>query len=244
MKNQNILVHIASKKHKSNKEKLKSSAAREEDNAKSLAKYDEQQHPKGETLQMGTRAFRVTVVQTFLKSGTPIERLEYFRELFENTGFYGGPYLSHPNIKQKQIYKISNKKQSTKHISKSPMTIPKVQTIVQSAKHISESKTHFKVQNTFQNSRNTFQSAKHISEFSKHISKCKTHFRILETHSSQAFCSQIRRKLPGYQAFRFFRHVLLNMWTRIFGYVSLYVFARNAGLQGLHPLNLFTIHFN
>ena len=124
------------------------------------------------------------------------------------------------------------------------MTIPKVQNTVQSAKHISKSKTHFKVQNTFQNSRNTFQSAKHISEFSKHISKCKTHFRILETHSSQAFRSQIRRRLPGYRAFRFFRHVLLNMWTRIFGCVSLYVFARNAGLQGLHPLNLFIIHFN
>ena len=44
-------------------------------------------HTKGETLPASTRVFRVKVVQAFLKSGTPLNRMKYFRDLFEEEGF-------------------------------------------------------------------------------------------------------------------------------------------------------------
>lgn len=52
-----------------------------------MEKYDEVHHPKGETLPTATKVFRVKVVQAFLKSGTPLHTMEYFRNLFEEAGF-------------------------------------------------------------------------------------------------------------------------------------------------------------
>ena len=75
-----------SKKHRLNKGKLKKIGKREEDIVQALQKYDQEHHPKGETLSTPTRVFRIKVVQAFLKSGTPLNRVEFFRKIFEEAG--------------------------------------------------------------------------------------------------------------------------------------------------------------
>ncbi|EDO49956.1 predicted protein [Nematostella vectensis] len=69
-----------------NKEKLKKLGKREEDIVQALHKYDQAHHPKGQTLSTSTRVFRIKVVQAFLKSGTSLNRVEFFREIFEEAG--------------------------------------------------------------------------------------------------------------------------------------------------------------
>ncbi|KAK3734379.1 hypothetical protein QZH41_007564 [Actinostola sp. cb2023] len=86
VKKSNLTAHAKSKKHELNKEKLKSLGKREDDIAQALHNYDQEHHPKGETLPTSTRVFRIKVVQAFLKSGTPLNRLEFFREIFEEAG--------------------------------------------------------------------------------------------------------------------------------------------------------------
>ena len=53
LRKQNKAVHVSSKKHKANKEKMeKTTKERRTDDA--IAKYDEANHPKGETLPAST----------------------------------------------------------------------------------------------------------------------------------------------------------------------------------------------
>lgn len=85
LKRSNLNTYISSKKHKANKEKRAKISMNEKDIAEALTKFDDKNQPKGETLP--TSVFRVKVVRAFLKSGTPLSRLEYLRELFEEAGF-------------------------------------------------------------------------------------------------------------------------------------------------------------
>ena len=64
----------------------KKTTKKERQIADATAKYNEE-HPKGETLPTSTRVFRVKVVQALLKSGTPLNRMKYFRDLFEEARF-------------------------------------------------------------------------------------------------------------------------------------------------------------
>ena len=75
-----------SKKHRLNKGKLKKIGKREEDIVQALQKYDQEHHPKGETLSTPTRVFRIKVVQAFLKSGTLLNCLGFFRDIFQEAG--------------------------------------------------------------------------------------------------------------------------------------------------------------
>ena len=93
----NLTAHISSKKHKTIKEKQAKTNRREKNIAEALAVYDAEHHPKGEKLPTSTRVFRVKVVQAFLKSGTPLNRVEYFRELFKEAGM---PLPSESNMRQ------------------------------------------------------------------------------------------------------------------------------------------------
>ncbi|CAH3104620.1 unnamed protein product [Porites lobata] len=95
LKKQNIHVHISSKKHKENKEKRLLNDKKDDDIRKAIAKYDDKNHPKGETLPSTTRLFRVKFVKAFLKSGTPLSREEYFRDLLEEVGY---PLTSSSNL--------------------------------------------------------------------------------------------------------------------------------------------------
>ena len=81
-----IKGHIASKKYSANKEKLAKAKKREMDIAEMLDKFEKEHHPRGETLPTGTRVYRVKIVQAFLKSGTPLNRLEYLRDIFQEAG--------------------------------------------------------------------------------------------------------------------------------------------------------------
>lgn len=52
-----------------------------------LQKYSTQIHPKGETLPDCTRIYRVKVVEAFLKAGIPLQKLDSFRSLLEESAF-------------------------------------------------------------------------------------------------------------------------------------------------------------
>ena len=53
LRKQNKAVHVSSKKHKANKEKIVQTT-KERRTADAIAKYDEAHHPKGETLPTST----------------------------------------------------------------------------------------------------------------------------------------------------------------------------------------------
>ena len=40
-------------------------------------------HPKGESVPVEQRVYRVKVLKTFMRAGVPISKLEYFRDLLE-----------------------------------------------------------------------------------------------------------------------------------------------------------------
>ena len=92
-KRSNLKTHAMSKEHRLNKGKPKKIGKREEDIVQALQKYDQEHHPKGETLSTPTRVFRIKVVQAFLKSGTPLNRLEVFRKFLKKQA-----RVCHPHI--------------------------------------------------------------------------------------------------------------------------------------------------
>ena len=87
MKKLNLISLISREKHKLNKEELETSKKREADIAEALRKCDKDHHCKGETSPTTTRVFISKVVKAFLKSGTPLNRIKYFRDVFEETGY-------------------------------------------------------------------------------------------------------------------------------------------------------------
>ena len=84
VKKSSIENHLKSLKHLNGKEKLRH---READIAESLAKYNSEVHPKGETLPLSQQVFRVKVMKTFLQAGVPLNKIKIFRGLLEDTGY-------------------------------------------------------------------------------------------------------------------------------------------------------------
>ena len=82
-----IETHVKTSKHASGKECLEKKEARERDIAKSLEEYDNQFHPKGESLSLAHRFYRVKVVRSFMKVGVPLNKIDCFRELLEEEAF-------------------------------------------------------------------------------------------------------------------------------------------------------------
>ena len=54
---------------------------------KELAVYNEKTHMMGETIAGNMQVFRIKVLSTFLRAGVPLNKLELFRELFEENGY-------------------------------------------------------------------------------------------------------------------------------------------------------------
>ena len=79
--------HVKSSKHASGKERLEKKEARERDIAKSLEEYDNQFHPKGQSLSVAHRVYRGKVVRSFMKAGVPLNKIDCFRELLEEEAF-------------------------------------------------------------------------------------------------------------------------------------------------------------
>ena len=73
--------------HSRGKEKLAVKESREQDIANVFKGYDNENHPKGETLSMAQRVYRFKVVRTFLKAGVAINKIDQFREIFEEQGY-------------------------------------------------------------------------------------------------------------------------------------------------------------
>ena len=82
-----IQQHIKSSKHSRGKERLAVKESREQDIANVLIAYDNENHPKGETQRMAQRVYRFKVVCTFLKAGVAINKIDQFREIFEEQGY-------------------------------------------------------------------------------------------------------------------------------------------------------------
>ena len=82
-----IQQHIMSKKHTSGKGRIQKKEAKERDIAESLKEYDNEFHPKGESLTMEHRVYRVKVVKSFLQAGVPLHKIDCFRELLEEEAF-------------------------------------------------------------------------------------------------------------------------------------------------------------
>ena len=82
-----IQQHIKSAKHCTENVKVVEKLARESDITEVLVRYDNEKHPKGETLSMAQRVYRFKVVRTFLKAGVPILKIDKFRDIFEEQGY-------------------------------------------------------------------------------------------------------------------------------------------------------------
>ena len=79
--------HLKSQKHKEGKERLKRKEARERDIASKITSYNEETRVVGENIAESTQVFHVKVVSAFLRAGVPLNKLEVFRELFEETEY-------------------------------------------------------------------------------------------------------------------------------------------------------------
>ena len=108
-----IKLHLDSQKHKNSRNKLLANKAKQRSIAESLRKYDEEGHPKGETLPENVRVYRVTVVKSFLKAGIPLSKVDCMRHLLEEHGFSlsGRQRLSEtiPVIHQQEVEEIKKK---------------------------------------------------------------------------------------------------------------------------------------
>ena len=82
-----IKTHIVSSKHFKMKGSLKERRDKDEDIAKCLKLYDEEKHPNGECLPEKQRIYRIKVLSSFLKAGVPLNKLESFRDVFEEHGY-------------------------------------------------------------------------------------------------------------------------------------------------------------
>ena len=83
LKNNIIVSHVASVKHKTGKERLALKEAREIDIANLMKANDEVNHPVGETLPMAQWVYRVKVLKSFLGAAVPLAKLASFQDLLE-----------------------------------------------------------------------------------------------------------------------------------------------------------------
>lgn len=75
-----------------------------------LIGYDNENHPKGETLSMAQHVYRFKVVRTFLKAGVAINKIDQFRQIFEEQGYS----LSHSSNLSSMIDVINKEKEKVK----------------------------------------------------------------------------------------------------------------------------------
>lgn len=75
--------HISSQRHAAAKSRKQMSVAKQQSIIASIKRFDEIHHPLGETLPEKERAYRLEVVETFLKAGVALSKIEHFRTLLE-----------------------------------------------------------------------------------------------------------------------------------------------------------------
>ena len=83
-----IINHVSSSKQTLGKEKLAGKEKHEVDIAEALKKYNDSEHPSGESLPQSVRVFRVKVLCTFLKAGVAISKIKKFLGKFSRRMVY------------------------------------------------------------------------------------------------------------------------------------------------------------
>ena len=82
-----ITQHVNSTKHAKGLKRIASKGKRKKSIADLLKKYNDEAHPSGENLAESTRIYRVKVVTAFLKAGVPLNKVDCFRELLEESSY-------------------------------------------------------------------------------------------------------------------------------------------------------------
>ena len=77
-----ITNHISCKKHKTSKEKVRTSKAKDQT---IMRIYDAEHHPVGETLPMSQYVYRLKVLKNSLHAAIPLTKLDAFRDLLEES---------------------------------------------------------------------------------------------------------------------------------------------------------------
>ena len=87
MKKSVLDQRVKSLKHQRCKERIQLNAKREQDLAKSLKEYDAKHHPSGEALPESTHPYCIKALETFLKAGVPLQKIDAFGDVLESHGF-------------------------------------------------------------------------------------------------------------------------------------------------------------
>ena len=87
IKKSSVKNHITSEQHKKGKGKLREKTAKEKDLAISLKQFNSVEHLRGETLPEARQVYCMKVLKTFLQAGVPLQKLDAFKELLEESGY-------------------------------------------------------------------------------------------------------------------------------------------------------------
>ena len=89
---------VNNQKHVSGKERLRQKVKLERDLKEVLYTYDDRNDPKGGTLSMESRVFRVKIVTAFLKGGVAINKINCFQSILQESSYRltSGSHVSEP----------------------------------------------------------------------------------------------------------------------------------------------------
>ena len=87
LRSSSIRNHLKSEKHLDGKKKLAGREAREQDIANALRVHNAEERLKDETPPQQQQVYHVKVVTAFLRAAIPLNKLESFRDLLEESGY-------------------------------------------------------------------------------------------------------------------------------------------------------------
>ena len=87
MKLTTIRTYVKTMKHTEGKKRRQSSQGKQVGIAEALKSVDKVNHPMGEMLPEEQRVFRVEVVESFLRGGIPLSKIDHLRPLLEKQGY-------------------------------------------------------------------------------------------------------------------------------------------------------------
>jgi len=87
VKKSSVRNHIQSTKHKNGNAALITKNKKERTIAETIQQHNKEEHVRGETMSIEQQVYRVKIVECFLKAAVPLNKLQHFRTLFEETGY-------------------------------------------------------------------------------------------------------------------------------------------------------------
>lgn len=85
-KSSSLKRHVSSTRHQQGKKALEAHKMKQQSIAVAMKRVSDDIHVKGETLPEKELVFRCEVVQTFLRAGVPLSKVQHFRQLLERVG--------------------------------------------------------------------------------------------------------------------------------------------------------------